>query len=453
MAPSLPPASRLAAVVCLALLFGGILGVVAVGSVDAAPPPRPVCAACGEDFAERAAEYGVNLTVTNSTARVTVHENGTATWVVENRLADGAPLERLRTNGTLRAEIADARYWDVDVRSTSVTDDGVFTARYRDSDFARDGAGGAVLSGAFTHEYGYRNLDGLGADRLVVVAPEGMELAQVVPGGTRTADGTRLVLTAYDRGGFLTFVPQGATFGLLRGWLAIAALVGPAVVRNAAVGVLVPAAVVGTVVGLGGRVLGRLEERVSRLVDDPGRALAVAGGVGVALTLLAGAVSRAGSAGAMVFGVCVVATVAGLAWSRMTPALSFWRVTAGAIVGSAVATVATLVGSLLFAGRIYWFGLDSRLPAVLALFALVPAGYASGSGATRRGILTAVTGVVVALSLTIPLTARLWPFTLAQRLTVAVATALVLVSLGIPFLLTGALLARSGADTAGDGSL
>jgi hypothetical protein len=441
-------------VVCLALLLGGTLGAGFVGSVDAAPPPRPVCAACGDAVEERAAEYGVDLAVTNSTARVTVAENGSAAWLVRNELGERASVDRLRENATLRGELADAHYWDVEVVSTSVTDDGVFTARYRDPDFAREGAGDTLLSGVFTHEYGYRNLEGLGADRLVVVAPDGMQIAQTVPGATRTDDRTRMVLTTYDRGGFVTFVPEGATGGVLWGWLAIAMLVGPVVVRNAAIGILVPAGVVGAVVGLGGRALGRLEDMVSEFVDAPGRALSVVGAGGIAFSLLAGAGGRAGVEGVMLFGVSVVAVTAGFVWSRAgTARVTFWRVAVLALVGAGMATVATLAGSVLFSGRVYWFGLASRLPTLLALFALVPAGYAVRRGARRRGVLTAVTGVIVALALTVPLTARLWPFTLAQRLVFAVVSALALVAVGLPFLIVGSALARVPAGRVSDGSL
>lgn len=454
MVPRSPSISRAVVGLCIVLLCCGAVGTLAVGSVDAAPPPRPVCAACGDAFEERAAEYGVDITVTNSTARVEVAENGSAVWTVRNELDDGAPVDRLRENATLRSELADARYWDVEVVSTGVSSDGVFTARYRDPDFARDGAGNTLLSGAFTHEYGYRNLDGLGADRLVVVAPEGTKLAQTVPGATRTDDGTRMVLTTYDRGGFVTFVPEGATFGALQGWLAIAALVGPVVVLNAAVGVLVPAGVVGAVVGLSGRVLGRLEDGVSALVEDFGRALTAAGAVGVALTLAVGTIGRAGVEGAMLFGVCTVAIAAGLAWSRVNSAHpTFWRVAALALAGAGVATVGTLAGSVLFFGRVYWFGLGPRLPTLVALFALVPAGYAVRRGARRRGVVTAVAGVTAALALTVPLTARLWPFTLVQQLIFAVVAALALIPVGLPFLVIGSVLARPSDGKPSDNSL
>jgi hypothetical protein len=108
---------------------------------------------------------------------------------------------------------------------------------------------------------------------------------------------------------------------------------------------------------------------------------------------------------------------------------------------------------VLFFGRVYWFGLGPRLPTLVALFALVPAGYAVRRGARRRGVVTAVAGVTAALALTVPLTARLWPFTLVQQLIFAVVAALALIPVGLPFLVVGSVLARPSDGKPSDNSL
>jgi hypothetical protein len=430
--------------ICLLVLLGGTVGALGfVGSADAAPPPRPVCASCGDAFEDRATDVGVTLTVENSTATVTVHRNGTGSWVVRNRLAAGASVDRLRENATLRSELADAHYWDVEVISTAVTDDGTFTARYRDPDFARTETGDTLVSRVFTHEYGYRNLDGLGADRLTVVAPDGMTVAQTVPGATRTSDGTRTVLTHYDRGGFVTFVPEGAALGPILGWLAIAAILGPVVVVNAGVGILVPAVVVGGVVGASGRLLFPVFRAIDSLVGAPGRGLAVVGVAGIAGALVAGAAGTAGPLVALLFGVCSVAVIAGVLWMELGPPdLTFRRVVAVSLGGVALATVTTLAGSVLFSGRLFQYGLVARLPTLVALFAFVPAGYAVQRGHLWRGALTAAAGVGVALGLAVPLTTTYSPFRLGTRIVVATASALALAVVGLPLLAVGARLAR-----------
>lgn len=189
----------------------------------AAPPPRPLCDGCGDSYAETAAEFGVDIDVTESTAVVHVHENGSATWVVANHVADSAGIDRLRANASLRAAIADRAMWDTEVLSTSVSDDGVVTTRYREADFATESFG-VTRSGMFTQSVGYANMEGLGADELTIVAPEGTRVGATVPGSTVADDGREMTLTSFDteqEGEFVTFVPVDAPLGSVQSTLAL----------------------------------------------------------------------------------------------------------------------------------------------------------------------------------------------------------------------------------------
>lgn len=63
-----------------------LLAGAALAPVTASPQPTPLCPACGGQFERAAADLGVNVAVGESTALVQVHENGSATWTVRNRL-------------------------------------------------------------------------------------------------------------------------------------------------------------------------------------------------------------------------------------------------------------------------------------------------------------------------------------------------------------------------------
>lgn len=122
----------------------------AVAPSAAAPPPRPFCDACGESFEATAESRGVTLTVERSTATVTVHEYGTAAWVVRNHVTDSEGASRLLTNASLREAIADRAMWDTELLGANVSADGVMTMRYREAEFAERSICGALNSGEFT---------------------------------------------------------------------------------------------------------------------------------------------------------------------------------------------------------------------------------------------------------------------------------------------------------------
>jgi hypothetical protein len=144
----------------------------------------------------------------------------------------------------------------------------------------------------------------------------------------------------------------------------------------------------------------------------------------------------------VVFGVSVVAIVAGSFWERIDGLAGRFRsVVALSVVGGALALAATLAGSVLFSGRLFQYGLVLRLPALVALFSFVPAGYAVRRGNDRLGVLVAALGVGAALALAAPLTDPYSPFRLGTRLLFATVSALASVAVGLPFFVVGRSLA------------
>lgn len=430
------------ALVVLCLLVLPLVGAVAPGG--AAPPPRPVCDACGDSFAATAEAHGVDLAVERSTARVVVHENGSATWTVRNRLADPADAERLRANATLRAAIGDRAMWDTEFIGASVSAAGVVTLRYREPGFAEPAAGGVLRSGVFTEGYGYRNLDGLGADRLTVVAPDGMRVGWAVPGASVAADGSEMTLTAFERGGFVTFVPRGSVAGPLWSLLSVGSLVAPVFAVNVLLTVALPAVLFGLLVAALGGALSwvdasrRLSERVRDRADV---GLVAAGGLATALALAAGGVSLLGGSAAPVFGVGVALVAAGAALSRpaVREAVSYRTLLVGATLGALVAAGATLAAAVAFDGSGPTRSLLTTVPFLLALFALFPAGFALGRGRRRLAVGTAVAGFALSvLPLASPFAPSAWGVLFVPLFLSASAGAIAL--LGLPLLVVGAAL-------------
>jgi hypothetical protein len=443
------PSSRSRRALLAAVVVASVLAVAA--PTAAAPPPRPLCDACGDSFAETAAEHGLELAVDRSTATVVVHGNGSATWTVRNHLA-GDAAGQLRANATLLAAVGDAAMWDATFLGATVGDDGVVTLRYREAGFAERSVGGTLRSGAFTEAYGYRNLDGLGADRLTVVAPEGMRVARTVPGATVSDDGSETTLTALERGAVVTFAPEGDRLGWLWSPLSVAALLGPALALNALLGIVLPSAVFGLLVAALGGALSwvgtRHRRALARVRAGGARGLLLGGAALAALALLSAAgVGLLGTAAtpALGVGVAVAGVGAALSRRRVRTTLSGWRVLAGAALAAVVAAGVT-VG----AGAVFHRGGPRRatlaaVPFVVALFALLPAGYALGRGRRRLAAATAVAGFALALLPTVPLlTPGVTGAVVGVLLAVVDGTAVLVV--GAPLLLVGAAL----GDAAGD---
>ncbi len=105
-----PPNGRFSSL--LALL--SVLVSFAATPAASAPLPEPFCGPCGGSFTEEAQRYGetngvenVTFGIEHSTATIRVHDNGTATWTVKNRLASEETARYFRENGWMLDEIAE----------------------------------------------------------------------------------------------------------------------------------------------------------------------------------------------------------------------------------------------------------------------------------------------------------------------------------------------------------
>ncbi|WP_135852578.1 hypothetical protein [Halorussus salinus] len=431
--------------VACALVVSSLFAVVAPGS--AAPPPRPLCDACGESFEETAEAHDLSVAVERSTATVSVARNGTATWVVRNRLADAGSAATLREDDALRTEIAERAMWDAEFVGANVSER-VLTLRYREPEFAEESVGGTLRSGEFTDAYGYRNLHGLGADRLVVVAPEEMVIGKPVGGATVSEDGRRMVLTSFEERGFVTFVPRASAFGPLLSLLAVGTLVAPRVGGTLVVA-LFPTALFGLLVGVVGAFASRSPRLTARVGESAGIVLVAGGLVLTGGALVAGGgLSLLGGSAAPLFGVGATAVVFGALLRRpdLRARATYRRLVAVGAVGVALAAGTTLAGALAFDQLTY--SLLSSLPPLVAVFALFPAGYAFGRGNRRLGVATAAVGFALSA---LPFASLLSPTRGVGPFAVALLAAYVgvLAGVGTPLLVVGASLAESPGGDAG----
>ena len=434
----------------------------ALPGAAAHPPPEPLCDACGEGFEERAESprFAVGderrppaLGVERSTATVIVHENGTATWVVRNRLDDSETADRLLSNATYRKRVADGALRDADLLGTDA-EGSALTMRYRRDEFAERSVGGAYRTGEFTREYGYRNLDGLGADRLDVVAPPDTRVARTVPGATVSDDGRQMTLTDLDEGRIVTFVPRDAALAPLWSALAVGGAVAPAVAINALVSVATPAALFGLLAVAGHGALSR-GERLARRAglsavlarSMPGACLAAIGTALAVGTLALGIAGIVGGSMLPVLGAGVGYAVLGalLTRPRVRRRTSYRTLVVAAAAGIAVATAVTTAIAAVDGVATAAGGIAFHAP----LFALLPAGYALGSGDRRLAVGTAIAALALGVLPVAPLTAPGGGLLFAL---LAAGTALSATLLGAPLLAAGAALATGEPPAGRDGA-
>ncbi|WP_367175133.1 hypothetical protein [Haloarcula rubripromontorii] len=413
----------------------------------AAPPPRPLCDACGDSFESTAESHGVSVAVTHSNATVTVDNNGSATWVVHNRLSSTEGTTQLRENESLRAAIADRAMWDAALLSANVSGDGVITLRYREADFAEQSIGGTVRTGEFTEAYGYRNLDGLGADRLVVVAPDGMRVGRPIDGATVSDDGQRMTVTELNDGRIVTFVPRETAVGPLLSLLAVGTLLGPVMAVKALAYITLPTAVFTLLIGAAAGGVAWLDWDLKRVRESAGIIFAGVGAVSTVLSFLgATGVLRLGGTVAPLFGGGTSLFVCGIALSqrRIREHTSYQRVVGGAVVGAGIALGATIAAVPMVVS-------DGSTPPVAALlvlgpaFVLLPAGYAVGHGNRWLAIKTAAIGFVLSMLPVLPVLPT--PYGLGVLfIPVVMVSAAAVVIAGLPIFLAGVSLAVPSSD-------
>ncbi|MFB6222174.1 MAG: hypothetical protein ABEH86_00695 [Haloarcula sp.] len=428
---------RLLHVALLCFVCAPLIG--AVTPAGAAPPPRPLCDACGESFESTAESHGVSLTVTQSNATVSVHQNGSATWVVRNRLANPSDSTRLRTNERLRTDIAERAMWDTEFLRANVSSDGVITLRYREPGFAERSLGGTSRSGEFSEAYGYRNLDGLGADRLVVTAPDGTRIGWTVPGATVSDNGRQMTLTELEEGRVVTFVPRDTSLGPLLSLVAVGSLLGPVMAVKTLAYVTLPAAVFTLLVGAAAGGIAWLDWNLDRVQDSTDVALAGIGAFATALSLLAATgISMVGGEAAPLFGGGSALLLYGLALSRpsVRERVTYCTLVVGAVVSTAIAAGVAIAGAPLFAQNGLTLSLLSTLPFLGPVFGLLPVGYAVGHGNRPLAMKTAAIGFVLSMVPLLPVLPA--PFGLGVLFVpVATAYAAVSVLVGAPIFIVG----------------
>lgn len=426
-----------------------LLGFVAIAAVPAgaAPPPEPFCTACGDAFESAAADREVNLTVEHSTVRIVVEEDGQATWVVRNRLADADDAARLRTDRALLLALTEDAQENTELLGANITDDGVVTARYRDDDFATRTAGGTLRSDDFTDLQGSRTVYRLGADQLVVEAPQGMRVDWSVPGATVSDGGTRTTVTSYEHG-FVTFVPRDSSFGPLSSVLAVGSMAGTALTGPTALVLALPALVFGGLIGAFARML-----RWQALSRPRLRTAAVLGYVTSAwvAVILAVLVSAGrfpvGGVTLSLLGAAAVFPLLGVALSRppLRDRLTYLRVLAGAASGIVLAILGTALATSAVAGPGPSIGLLIGSLLAAPLLASLPAGYALAAERRVVGIATAATGFALAMLPLATVTARsggYWPVVAF----IGVVGAVIGAVLALPALVAGISVAGGWAE-------
>ncbi|QLH80526.1 hypothetical protein [Halosimplex pelagicum] len=157
-----------------------VLAVLTAAGAVASPQPDPVCRACGGSFADAAADRGYDVTVTNSTATVRIHENGSATWTVTNRL-NGTGADALAepdaAESVARATVSEGHglphvYEEGSLTVESVSVEGrSITVEFTDPDAATRRLGTLVVD--YFHSDGVQGGWILDVDEFTLVGPPG----------------------------------------------------------------------------------------------------------------------------------------------------------------------------------------------------------------------------------------------------------------------------------------
>ncbi len=169
-----------------ALLVGVITVLCLAVPAAASSPPEPICGPCGSTIEEEAERQGLAVDVTHSTAEIRVDENGSATWVVTNRLNEST-ASRLATNPerlepiVRGAAVSDGMAGEsggsVTVQSATV-DNETARIRFTDPDAGSRHAGMLVVD--YFHEGGTWG-QVLNADEISISGPEGTVVANDPP--------------------------------------------------------------------------------------------------------------------------------------------------------------------------------------------------------------------------------------------------------------------------------
>lgn len=165
-----------------------LLAVVGAGlAVPAAssPQPTPVCTFCGPQFEAAAVAPDANVSVAASTAVVKVHDDGSATWTVRNRLDDGAEAFRENPENLERTVRGLEDLRGLPERSTNVTatlEDDTVVVTAEQADVGSGQAGILVVD--LLHDRGGDPRYHVNADRFTIRGPPGTVVTNDPEGAT-----------------------------------------------------------------------------------------------------------------------------------------------------------------------------------------------------------------------------------------------------------------------------
>lgn len=409
----------------------------------ASPQPEPVCGPCGGGFELAIDRHDVDATVVESTAEVRVHDDGSATWTVRNRLANQSTADELRNRSDAllsaleyanRRSVVEGPFTNAAARVENRTVVLSFEDRYATTEMP-----GGVHVVDYSHSGGADSWYVLTADRFTLVGPEGTEVTNEPAGATvqgrnatwhGNASASMWEAPMVEEDTYVAFAePSAATTVLTTVALALATL--PTVV-DVLTAFHLPASVLFGLLFAG---VGAVSRSLSRRVDDQRQvaaAVVLLGIVGPAAVLLSGDGWRWMAAG---FAAVSVA-MGGFALARDGRASSGQLVAVGAVALAGTALLAVVLGS------------GERLPATLRSIPLVVApafGAALATGSRRRVALAWALGLAaffLAVLAAVPPTQL--PFGAVVLLLAGYAVAAALLSL--PMVMLGATTESGAVD-------
>ncbi len=422
-----------------------------IAPVAASPAPVSGCPPCEQGFVQATADHGLETKVQHSEAAIRVHTNGSATWTVRVVPTNTSILNPLAENQTLARAVArnsfGTRYGNGihhELLSTTVVGDTV-VIRYRTLGVVEDGPFGTHLFTYFRDSPGAYVYTDLGADKVTVIAPPGMTVAN----GFGEVNGRQMTATELPHvrdGPFVAFAPRDSALPGLYGLLGITSALGGVLLRNAFLFVVLPAGLL--VSGLAGirRTLH------SRKIGSPGQLGTLVSAIGGIVVL--GTVMVEGSVFPAITGNLVLGTTGGLVLLLLgvgigVPAIREYLSGLALVGGGIVVGILGVIigGKVLGAG-----GFVRTLSLSVALFPIVTAqGWfdakeprAQSPNSRRLYIGTAV-AIVTSLGIAAPLTALGSSLFLLVPILLTVGAGGVLVA-AVPLYLLGAAGARANDD-------
>ena len=296
--------------ILLVLVVCSVVALPLVGLVDARPPPKAICGACGTTVVEEATADGTTPAVVGSELRIRIDRNGTGHWTARTAVAGGESIDwnrsRVRANALQSLESdstgpENARDVRVAVENESVI------VRFAVPDMARRAAGDVLLVEYFYWSGDSARWFALDADRVAIRGPSGSVVTHS-PAGANREDGsvvwTREGDESYDsypisQGTFLAFADDNGVVKRAATHVAVGATIADAKLRDLPGTGLLPMVILGIYATLlvrrGEAFLERTRLQRAAVVGGLTASLALAS---VLVTFLVGSVDRSGGLGA-----------------------------------------------------------------------------------------------------------------------------------------------------------